>query len=62
MDLLSYTHNDVVLHRKIACSFSIAGVKSSLCDAWAAVLVSVTIFVAVIPLATEVFAAYAGER
>lgn len=42
--------------------FIIVGIKSSLCDAWAAVLVSVTIIVAVIPLATEVFAAYTGER
>eukprot|EP01032_Pedospumella_encystans_P028430 gene28430-32113_t len=41
---------------------STTGIKSSRCDAWAAVLVSVTIFVAVFPLANEVFAAYTGER
>ncbi len=38
------------------------GIKSSLCDAWAAVAVSITIFFAIVPLANEVFAAYTGKR
>lgn len=41
---------------------STTGTKSSLCDAWAAVVVSITIFIAVIPLSLEVYAAYTGKR
>lgn len=36
--------------------------RSSVCDAWAAVAVSVTIFVAVLPLSREIYHAYLGVR
>lgn len=36
--------------------------KSSLCDAWAAIVVSLTIYIAMIPLCREVYAAYMGTR
>ena len=41
---------------------TITGINSSLCDAWAAILVSATIFVAIIPLSREVYAAFTGTR
>ena len=41
---------------------TITGINSSLCDAWAAILVSITIFVAIIPLSREVYAAFTGTR
>lgn len=41
---------------------SSTGAKSSLCDAWAAIVVSITIFIAIIPLSREVYAAFTGKR
>lgn len=41
---------------------STTGLKSSLCDAWAAIIVSFTIFFAIIPLSREVYHAYIGQR
>lgn len=41
---------------------SATGLKSSLCDAWAAIVVSVTIFFAITPLMREVYNAYVGKR
>lgn len=36
--------------------------KSSLCDAWAAIVVSITILLAMLPLCREVYHAYLGTR
>jgi Co/Zn/Cd efflux system component len=45
-----------------AIAATVSGYKSSLCDAWAAIAVSITIFIAIIPLTREVYFAYTGER
>jgi Co/Zn/Cd efflux system component len=45
-----------------AIAATVSGYKSSLCDAWAAIAVSITIFIAIIPLSREVYFAYTGER
>lgn len=45
-----------------AITSTTSGEKSSLCDAWAAIIVSITIVFAMIPLALEVYAAFTGKR
>lgn len=58
--LIVFSHNPIVLFETLHTPSS--GVKSSLCDAWAALIVSVTIFIAIIPLSMEVYSAYCGKR
>lgn len=41
---------------------STTGIETGVCDAWAAIVVSVTIFIGVIPLTREVYNAYQESR
>jgi Co/Zn/Cd efflux system component len=41
---------------------STTGAKSSLCDAWAAIVVSITVLVALLPLCREIYHSHMGTR